>query len=273
MVFKILFFIFLLTPQAFSQGFDLTNKNDGKEIEITAEDSIEWQQNEKVVIANGKAKAVRGNVTLNADILKAFYDVNENNKNDIYMVNGDGNIVIKNLNETAYGNSIVYDIKQGVMILNGKPAKTITKGNTLTANIFEYWQNKKMAVARENAKVVKDDGKTVTAKTMTAHFKEGRDKNLEVQYIDAFDDVVFTGESEKIYAKRARYNLETMIIRLEGDIKIERNKNILTGAYATVNMKTGISKLYSKGKEKVKGVFIPEYKDNKKQENKQKVED
>lgn len=273
MLFKSILILIISTNLAFSKGFDLTNKNSDAQIEITADDSLEWQQENNVLIANKNAFVKRGTVNLKADMLKAFYKT-INKKNDIYLVSGGKNVVIENLNEKASGDTITYDIEQGVMVLKGNPAKAITKGNTLTSDVIEYWQFREMAVARGHAKVVKDDGKTVSAKIMTAYFSDkNKNKDLEIEKIDLFDDIVFTGENEKIYADRARYNLKTMIIRLEGNVKIERGENYLTGAYAIVNMKTGISKLFKNPDDKVKGVFIPEEYKKKDTNNDKKLED
>jgi len=57
-------------PVARAQGIDFTQ---GGPIQITAQDGIEWRQAEQIVIAKGDAKAVRGNVTVTADRLLAWY--------------------------------------------------------------------------------------------------------------------------------------------------------------------------------------------------------
>lgn len=57
-----------------AQGLGLLNSNnDGKPISIEAEEGIEWQQNNRVYIARGNAKATRGDSTVYADTLTAYY--------------------------------------------------------------------------------------------------------------------------------------------------------------------------------------------------------
>jgi lipopolysaccharide export system protein LptA len=67
----------LFAPGAAAQqqnfGLGLTSKDNGKPINIEAEQGIEWQQNNRVYIARGNAKATRGNATVFADTLTAFY--------------------------------------------------------------------------------------------------------------------------------------------------------------------------------------------------------
>jgi lipopolysaccharide export system protein LptA len=57
-------------PPARAQGIDMTQ---GGPIQITARDGIDWRQADQVVIAKGDTKAVRGNVTVTADRLYAWY--------------------------------------------------------------------------------------------------------------------------------------------------------------------------------------------------------
>jgi lipopolysaccharide export system protein LptA len=54
-------------------GLGLDTKDNGKPIEIEAEDGIEWQQTNRVYIARGNARATRGQATVFADTLMAFY--------------------------------------------------------------------------------------------------------------------------------------------------------------------------------------------------------
>ena len=60
----------LLAGVAWAQGVDL---NQGGPIEVTARDGMEWRQNDQLVIARGAARAVRGGVTIDADLLMARY--------------------------------------------------------------------------------------------------------------------------------------------------------------------------------------------------------
>jgi lipopolysaccharide export system protein LptA len=54
-------------------GLGLNAGDNGKPIEIEADNGIEWQQNNRVYIARGNAQATRGQTTLFADTLMAFY--------------------------------------------------------------------------------------------------------------------------------------------------------------------------------------------------------
>jgi lipopolysaccharide export system protein LptA len=65
-----------LMPQgarAQNAGLSVNAQDNGKPIDIEADDGIEWQQNNRVYIARGNARATRGQTTLFADTLMAFY--------------------------------------------------------------------------------------------------------------------------------------------------------------------------------------------------------
>jgi lipopolysaccharide export system protein LptA len=63
-------------PAARAQNFGLGlsgNSDNNKPIDIEADNGIEWQQNNRVYIARGNAKATRGQTTVFGDTLMAFY--------------------------------------------------------------------------------------------------------------------------------------------------------------------------------------------------------
>ncbi len=62
-----------LSRPAPAQSLGLGAQDNGKPIDIEADDGIEWQQNNRVYIARGNARATRGQSTIFADTLMAFY--------------------------------------------------------------------------------------------------------------------------------------------------------------------------------------------------------
>ena len=61
------------TAMAQNFGLGLNAQDNGRPIDIQAEDGIEWQQSNRVYIARGNARATRGQATLFGDTLMAFY--------------------------------------------------------------------------------------------------------------------------------------------------------------------------------------------------------
>ena len=174
-----------------AQGIDLTQ---GGPIQITARDGIEWRQGDRVVIAKGDAKAVRGTVTVTADQLFAWYrpkgedsaapapaqpvttgltGPTETEGNEVYRLRAEGNVHIYTETDQAWGDQATYDLDQAVLVLTGHALKLTTPSDILTArDTMEYWSQKHMAVARGDAVVVTNDARRVSADTLVAYTVE-----------------------------------------------------------------------------------------------------
>ena len=171
-------------PIARAQGIDLTQ---GGPIQITAQDGIDWRQAEQVVIAKGDAKAVRGNVTVTADRLLAWYrkkgatessqpvttgltGATDTEGNEVYRMRAEGNVHIFTPTDQAWGDQATYDLDQAVLVMTGNNLKLTTPSDTLTArDTLEYWSDKHMAVARGDAVVVTNDARRISADTLVAY--------------------------------------------------------------------------------------------------------
>jgi lipopolysaccharide export system protein LptA len=187
--------ILALTTPAGAQQLDLTH---GGPIDITARDGIEWRQVEQEVIARGDARAIRGQVTVTADRLTAWYRKKGNTGsaapapasgsppsgapvsglagdpstegNEIYRMQADGHVHIFTPTDQAQGDKATYDLDQSVLVMTGHDLKLTTPNDTITArDDLEYWPQKHMAVARGNAVVTTTDAKRVAADTLVAY--------------------------------------------------------------------------------------------------------
>ena len=195
----------LLAGPAFAQGIDLSQ---GGPVDVTATDGIEWRQAEQVVIARGNARAMRGDVTVDADRLLARYrqagpragaaprpavaqpaagapagvtaagvpaEAALGGSSEIWRLEAEGRVKIATATDTARGERAVYDIDQAVLVLSGGNLSLSTPQQVITArDSLEYWSNRRMAVARGNALVVDpQEGRRIAADTLVAYFLEG----------------------------------------------------------------------------------------------------
>jgi lipopolysaccharide export system protein LptA len=184
-----------------AQGIDLSH---GGPVEITASQGMEWRQQEQQVIARGDARAVRGDVTVTADQLVAFYRKKagaaqasagqsapasgngapqatpasvpvggvDTGDNEIYRLEARGRVNIYTPTDHAIADVAIYDIDQAVLVLTGKDLKITTPQDVLTArDTMEYYSQRHMAVARGQATVVTNDGRRVYADTLVAYTK------------------------------------------------------------------------------------------------------
>ena len=183
---------FLLAPlAAHAQGLDMSK---GGPIDVTAQDGMEWRQNEMMVIANGDARAVRGNVTVTADRLIARYrrkapapgappaaeappkpaampgSPSDTGQNEIYRLEAEGHVRIFTATDLAVADKAIYDIDQAVLLLTGSAMTITTPNQVMTArDSMEYWSQKHMAVGRGLATVTTSDARRVAADVLVGY--------------------------------------------------------------------------------------------------------
>ncbi|MCA3323285.1 MAG: hypothetical protein INF75_01825 [Roseomonas sp.] len=288
MIRRIALALFLYTSVASAQMADL---NQGGPIEVTARDRIEWHQNEQVVIARGAARAVRGGVTIDADLLLARYrprggapaetrppSEGPGGASEIWRLEAEGSVVITTATDRAEGDRAIHDIDQAVMVLTGRNLRLTSPDNVLTASdSVEYWPQRRMAVARGDAVVVTKDEKRVRADVLVAYFREapteagtaprpqaarraaetapGSGSNLE--RVEAFGRVEIRTPTEVVRGDSGIYTPPNGLARLLGNVTIVRGDNTLTGCEAIVNMDTNVSRLVACPNERVRGIIIP----------------
>jgi lipopolysaccharide export system protein LptA len=165
-----------------AQGMDMSK---GGPVEVTSDNGMEWHQNDQTIIAKGNAKAVRGDVTVTADVLIAHYrkkaavpgappppppttppagGVTDTGDNEIYRLEAIGNVHIFTATDQAFADHAVYDMDQAVLILTGHDLHIITPTQVMTArDVMEYWSQKRMSVGRGNAVINTNDGRRLAA--------------------------------------------------------------------------------------------------------------
>lgn len=180
--------------QARAQPIDLSG---GGPVEITSTGGLELRDGEHVAIANGDARAVRGNVTVLADQLLARYRKKatppgtvvpppgapsgaasasadsanpEGGDNEVYRIEAHGHVRILTATDEAVGDDAIYDMDQAVLVMTGHALKLTTPSQVMTArDSMEYWSQLHMAVGRGNAVVVTTDARRLSADVLVAY--------------------------------------------------------------------------------------------------------
>ncbi|HEY0419652.1 MAG TPA: LptA/OstA family protein, partial [Acetobacteraceae bacterium] len=179
----------LLASPAAAQPIDLSS---GGPVEVTAQGGFEWRDAEQMVIAEGQARAVRGNVTVTSDRMIARFRRKggaptaaaaapgpaapaalDTGDNEVYRLEAVGNVHIYTPTDQAQGDRAIYDIDQAVLVMTGRALKLTSPQQVLTArDSIEYWSQKRMAVARGNAVVVTTDARRISADTLVAYLTD-----------------------------------------------------------------------------------------------------
>ncbi|MFO0996907.1 MAG: LptA/OstA family protein [Alphaproteobacteria bacterium] len=235
-------------------------------VAIEAEEGIEWQQTNQVYIARGNARATQAGASVRADSLTAHYRNAKSGETEIWKIVAEGSVRIESANEWATGDVGVYDVDKGVLVLTGKIVRYETASEKISARqSIEYWDTRRLAVARGNAVAIKD-GRELRGDVLSAELEETKGGALEVRRIQAFGNVEVASPTEVAKAEYGDYRVETGIAHLQGSVKITRGANQLNGDLAEVNMKTGVSKLLAQpraagGSKRVQGLIIPKTAD------------
>jgi lipopolysaccharide export system protein LptA len=265
--------IFAFAPSlAAAQTINLASTNRDQPIEVFADNGIEWQQDNEVLIARGNARAVRADVNIRAAVLRAFYKKKAEGGTDLSRLDAAGNVRITSPSESITGEAAVYDMEKAILVVSGKKVVYRSGPDVLSANRqMEYYELEQRAVARGNATAL-HDGKTVRADTLVALFRKNAKGNSEVYEIQAFKNVAILTDQDTVFANKAIYNVISGIAVLTGDVRITRGQNQLAGDKAKINVNTGISKLLTdpgpssaleggkpgKRKRRVRGLILPQ---------------
>ena len=108
-------------------------------IEISS-DKLVLEQNQRLATFTGNVDAVQGDTTLRSDKLLVFYTSDEErqasgSQQSVKRLEAEGNVIVTKPGETAEGDSGVYDLVAGTMVLLGNvvltQGKSVVKGDRL----------------------------------------------------------------------------------------------------------------------------------------------
>ncbi|MCC7271293.1 MAG: hypothetical protein IT561_01410 [Alphaproteobacteria bacterium] len=262
-------FALAVPPAAAQIGGILGQGGGDKPVEIIADDGIEWQQDTKTYIARGNAHASRGETTIYADTLTAYYREGKGGRDgqgggtEIFRVVADGKVRIVSPQGETIGDRGVYEVDRGVFVLTGKDLRLTSGTDVVTArDSLEYWEQRQLAVARGAASAARED-KRIRADTLTAAIGNDEKGGQQVRRVDAFGNVTVATATEVARSDTGVYNLEKGVATLRGKVRITRGQNQLNGEYAVVDLNSGVSRLLpAPGRDgqpgRVSGLFVPQ---------------
>jgi lipopolysaccharide export system protein LptA len=267
--------------------------NNNKPVNIEAEQGIEWQQNNKVYIARGNAKATRGDDAVTADTLYAYYrDAQQpqqaasaspqlranspssqqgpfdNGSTQVYRIVAEGHVVFTTPSQTAYGDRADYNVDQAMLVVTGKNLKIVTPQDIVTArDSFEWYDQKQIGVARGDATATRQgpEHKSIRGDVLTAEVTKPANQPSKISKVNAQGHVILVSEDQIARGDSAVYNLDTGIATMSGHVSLTRGENQLRGQYAVVDTNTNIARLLAAPpsaqttgpRPRVEGLLIP----------------
>ena len=244
-----------------------------KQVDVSADQSLEWYQDQRIYVARGNAKAIRGDMVVQADLLTAHerdtptdaaghkvvgakVQSNSNGSGDIDKMTAEGNVRVTDPRQRVTGDHAVYDLDQHVMVLTGNNLKYETEKETVTAkDSLEYWEDKKIAVARGNAVGVQGD-RHVEGDVLTAEFRDGPNNSSQLWKLTAAGHVTVITKGNVSTGNHAVYDVASDVAILTGNVKITRADGTqLTGDVGEVNFNTNQSRLMNDGSGRVRALL------------------
>jgi len=243
-----------------------------KPVDISADTSLEWYQDQRLYVARGNAKAIRGDMTVDADVLTAHErdkpakgapqppkekTADKNGSGDIDKMNAEGHVRITTEKQRVTGDHAVYDLDQHMMLVTGDNLRYETEKETVTAkDSLEYYEDKKIAVARGHA--VADKGERhVEGDVLTAEFRDEPSGQQALWKMTAVGHVTVITKGNISHGDKAVYDIARDIAILTGNVRVTRADGTqLSGDVAEVDFKSNQSRLLNQGHGRVRALLV-----------------
>ncbi|WP_249110359.1 LptA/OstA family protein [Neokomagataea anthophila] len=254
-----------------------------------------YDRNSQTVTLSGGARAIRGDVTVDADTLIGYLRKKNQPTQDpqqksdssdpmsgsleLYRLEARGHVHVYNQADQAWGDRGMYDMDQAVMLLTGHALRLTTPQDILTArDVMEYHARDHMSVGRGNATVTTNDGKQVQADVLAAYTAPqsttpttpapqsantnttngplgGGSSKLDRAY--GWGHVIIRTQNQTATGDRGVYVADSQIARLIGHVHVTQGQNQNNGSQAIVNMKTGIATMLPGSDSPIQGLVVP----------------
>lgn len=220
-------------------------------LEITADQQLEWNQQDRTYVARGNAKAVQGEFSVTADTLTAHYAEdgqsaqNKSGAGNITKLTAAGNVVLRSSRDHATAANAQYDLITEIIELNGARPKLYRDNDVLEADqVIITLKNHNFDHADAMGNVIITKGAAQDDETQT---QPKQDKSGQAQL-------------QRAVADHAHYDGVTEIVTLKGKVKLWQGESWVEGSEAVLNLKnkTNILKADTGDKNasgRVKGIF------------------
>jgi lipopolysaccharide export system protein LptA len=241
-------------------------------IDITSDESLEMQQSDKVYIARGNAIAKRGDRTIYADTLMAYYrDIPNSSQTEIWRFIADGHVKITTPTQTVIGDHAIDDLDTKTDVVTGKNLKLTTPTDVITArDSLEWYEDKSVGVARGDALAIRHTLKgdrRMRGDVLVALVVQPPGEAQRISRVDGTGHVVVSTPDQVGTGDLGVYNADTGIATLVHHVTLTRGENTLTGEYGTVDMDKGIGRLLprppteqDRTRTRVNGYIVPKKK-------------
>lgn len=232
---------------------------DGSPVEVTSDNAIELHQTERAYVARGHARAVRGDSTVEGDVLTAYYRDTPGKGSEVFQLVAEGNVRILGPQRQVLGARAIYDADRHILVVTGGDLKLLTASDIVTAReSLEYYETTNQAVARGDAVAVRGQDR-LRADVLIAQFVKAADGSNQLSRIDGSGAVVVTNPTDVATSDKLVYSVPEEVAVLMGNVKITRSDNQINGDAAEMNMKTKVNRVIAPKDAggRVKALLVP----------------
>jgi lipopolysaccharide export system protein LptA len=217
-------------------------------IEVTADQGLEWDKTQKLYIARGNARLTRGQTSIAAGILRAWYRDDGTMRGQVYRVEAEGDVRIARGDLVATGGRGTYETDKHIGRLTGAGLAVSSGDSRLSATeSIELHDERRVVVARGGVRLVRP-GEELRAAVLTLHFEpveSGGRGRTRLARIEAEGDVRVSSCAGIVQARRVVYDPQSGDAQLSGDVRMTRGNDRLEGAEAEINTKDGSMRVTS----------------------------
>lgn len=238
--------IFLPYSSAQADLFDFSEKN--QPVSIEADNGVEIHQQEKIYIARGNVKIIRGNLQLKSDIVTAYYRDKKQGKGvEIWKVLAQGNVELSSEADLITSSEAMLDFDQSSFVLqsqNSQPILIKWGDNILTAqDKVEYVDETHQVTAWGKPTLSNKPMEIALAANEIKIFlppfqARSSGKSLRIQKLTADHQVRLQRKDTIAFADQLVYTVQEKNILMSGHAQITQGNNQIQGDNVLINLAT-----------------------------------
>jgi lipopolysaccharide export system protein LptA len=226
---------------------------------VTA-DSCVADENANVVQLSGRVEAIQKDLHLWADEAEGIAPPGTKfGMKNPEIVEARGQVVAKTPTQMGYADTAIYKTEEQHLHLQGKEVHLMGGDHRLTAaESADYWENDLKAVARKNV-ILHTSDKVIKTDELWVFFKRNEEGKLEIIFAYSPIRVSLATPDEIFIGDQGTYDPRSGMATLEGNVSVTRlsDQSRLSGAYATLDLNTGVSHVYAHPPASSKAVVVP----------------
>ena len=209
-------------------------------LEISASTELIWDQTKGLYEASGDAVAIRGNQTISADVLTAYYNRDSANQ-DVERIIADTNVRFTDGDLNGSGARLDYNVTSTFYELTGPNARLSSKdGKAKAEKTLSFDRATGIIIAQQKGEILLSDGRLLKGNFIEITLSDTE----EIETVMVSGNVAMRqADGKEAYSDEGVYNAKTGKAVLTGSVKIIEGDSILNGQKAEIDFNKGISRL------------------------------